>query len=525
MTESRAPLRTRDVPPLLLIVAIGAALRLYALPQRGLIYWDEAKFALEGVRFWAIALHVAGTHASLDAGKTVGTAKPGHALLLALGYLVLGNHASSALAVDAVASILSLVVLYLIARRLVSPVVSLIATLFLAVSQYDVIYARSVLSETDANLIFLVAVLLAVIAAQRRRPGLIVAAGVLGGAAFTVNYRIIIYLGALGLVDLLSVLRERGVRAALERATLWAAGVVVVPLAWQAADILTRLNGLVLFRSELTGRPMWYLQEAYYQIHQGKQARLGFDPGLYVRWYLAREGWWSLLLLVAGMVLALVRRDRLLLPAALVLIPYAIYVFAPFVVPRNLEAAMPFVALLQAYALVSGAGAVRRVSLRAGLLGLVVAATAFSGALGAWHLTAVHSAYLPSARYVERHAGVAMTDSEILRFYLRDGGTACRAYRIPESLPGLARYRQAGLRLVVTQRYAHGIGHAIAERGREITVSPLLGPGYRGENLVRSEEGLAPRDANPPVLVVSIAGAHLPAPSGPPAACHLNVVL
>ncbi|MGH2442745.1 MAG: hypothetical protein ACRDFX_06240 [Chloroflexota bacterium] len=35
---------------LIAIVALGAALRFSFLTDRGLIYWDEAKFALEGIR-------------------------------------------------------------------------------------------------------------------------------------------------------------------------------------------------------------------------------------------------------------------------------------------------------------------------------------------------------------------------------------------------------------------------------------------------------------------------------------------
>jgi hypothetical protein len=36
---------------LAVILSVGALLRLFALRRRGLIYWDEAKFALEGIRF------------------------------------------------------------------------------------------------------------------------------------------------------------------------------------------------------------------------------------------------------------------------------------------------------------------------------------------------------------------------------------------------------------------------------------------------------------------------------------------
>ncbi|HZU11405.1 MAG TPA: glycosyltransferase family 39 protein [Chloroflexota bacterium] len=525
MNVARVTSRVSEVLPLLAIVGIGAVLRLYALPQRGLIYWDEGKFALEGVRFWAIFRHLAGAHIALNAGKTVGTAKPGHALLLGLGYLILGNHAFAALAVNAVAGILSIGALFLIARRITSPVIALLAALFLAVSQYDAIYARSVLSESDANVIFLCAVLCYIAGYQRGALGPMVAAAVLGGAAFTVNYRLVVYLGVLVLFDLVMTIRTDGWAAAARHVGLWAAGGALIPLAWQGVDILTRLNGLVLFRSEFTGRPMWYLQEAYYQIHQGKQAHLRFEPVLYFDWYLVRDGWWRLLLLIAGLATAIWRRGPLLLAAGLVVIPYVIYVFAPFVVPRNLEAAIPFISLLQACAVGEALNLVTWRAARIAAAAGAALAVAVGGWLTAWHLTDVRSGYADASAYVAARHRDTLSDSEIVRFYLRGTGGACRAYHIPRRFSELALDRRAGLDLIVMLRYPRGFGHVVDQHSRLLGRYRLLGAGYRGEDLVHSEQGLAPWLDNPVVEVETIAPMRLPAPAGGPPVCRLNILL
>src|SRR5438105_2281315 len=105
MMATTATGRTFRLTLLGLILALALFLRLYELPLRGLIYWDEGKFALEGVRFAAI-FHSHGGYLSPLLGKQVGTAKPTHALLLGLAILVLGTHDYAPLVLDATASLM-----------------------------------------------------------------------------------------------------------------------------------------------------------------------------------------------------------------------------------------------------------------------------------------------------------------------------------------------------------------------------------------------------------------------------------
>jgi len=137
--------------PLLAVLATAAILRFWNLQARGLIYWDEAKFAMEGIRMQAVILHAVSAHASLLAGKSVGTAKPTHALIFGLAYLLFGVHDWVPLFVDGLASLSVVALTYVIARRLFSPDVALFASALLAVSEYEIIYARSACPKaTDA---------------------------------------------------------------------------------------------------------------------------------------------------------------------------------------------------------------------------------------------------------------------------------------------------------------------------------------------------------------------------------------
>ncbi|PZS06313.1 MAG: hypothetical protein DLM70_05245, partial [Chloroflexi bacterium] len=330
------------------IVSLAAVLRFDGLSQRGLLYWDEGKFTLEGLRFLSILQALPHLHTAALAGKTVGTAKPGHALLIGLSYGLLGVHDYVPLLLNSATSLVQLGVLFLLARRLFGVRVALMASAFLAVSGYDIIYARSALSESDANLFFLLGVLIWWITAEQSRTESLVrprwlfalfCSGTALGMALSVNYRLGVYIVTLLAVDLIISLRRQHVRRTPALKVAWIAGLALIPVTWELLGLFALRRGIVLFRSEVTYRPTSYFAEALYQLHGGKQTVLHFNPLPYLQWYTIRQGWPLALLFLVGLAFAAAERSmRWTVPAALILVPYVVYTFAPFIVPRNLDA-------------------------------------------------------------------------------------------------------------------------------------------------------------------------------------------
>src|SRR5947209_4605873 len=111
-----------------------------------------------------------------------------------------------------------------------------------------------------------------------------VVAGGLLGLAFTTNYRMVVYCFVVVAFDLMH--SGESIRDRLRLASLWLGSLAVAPALWQAVDLLTRARGVVLFRSETTGRPMLYVREAVFQLHGGKQSAFRFGPLQYVQWYV-----------------------------------------------------------------------------------------------------------------------------------------------------------------------------------------------------------------------------------------------
>lgn len=517
-----------------LVVILAAVLRFAELPARGLIYWDEGKFLLEGVRLETGLRLLAGAHTALPTGKAIGTAKPTHVLLIAISFALLGIHDYSALFLNALAGVLAIILLYRIAMLLFDSTTALFAALILAVSEYDVIYARSALSESDANALLLLGVLLWLharcgVPRARRSTILLVAAALVFGLAFTTNYRISVYVAAIIGFDLLYGLKQRGLSQTMARGTKWVAGCIVTPVLWQIVDVMARTRGTVLFRSEITHKPASYFSEALYQIHQGKQSQILFGPLPYLQWYVAYEGWILALLLALGIVMALRIRSFVWLAAlSPVAVPYLLYIWAPILVPRNLAAAIPFTAILIAAALVP---TVRRVVGARAFVAVLLVIAVILGADGvrrSWRLSAERSGFARAASYVESHQGrLALTTNEAPVFYLRGEGGQCRAAKVPHSLLRLSADVRAGYSYVIMDHDSWSTARFIHDHMRLVARYPSTETTAMGENLIAAENAHTPRGPYPIpyVDVFLLRSAGLPPPGNTKAqVCNLNVL-
>lgn len=517
---------------LIAIAFLAAFLRFSRLTDRGLFFWDEAKFALEGIRMEQGLRMVAGLHASLASGKPVGSAKPGHALLIGVSYAITGVHDYAPLLMNAACSVVACVVLAALGWRLFGREAGIVAGLLLAVSEYDILYARSALSESDATMLLLIGVAIWVWpVSERGRPAagsrLLLSAVVLG-AAFSTNYRLVVYLVTLVAVDLIWSLKHDGLYAVARRASVWVPGLLVVPAAWLLVGVWAGAHGPPLFFNEITGRRASYAAEVIYQLHQGKQSVIRFDPAVYVAWYVNRNGVAASALLGVGLAWCLLRpRLTRIVVVALVLVPYLAYTFAPFIVPRNLVAALPFAALTASMGLVETARRwppVRRPLLA--ILPVTLALVVIGGSMS-WRLTKERSGFVAAARTVQHGGGRALSSTEVMAFYLRRPGGTCSSPAVPLQLRVLAAEKRAGYRLAVLEQHHNSpITDFIHAHGKLLASWPVFGGPDIGESPVASENGTWPNPDGKAELVYlfDISGLPLPAPrSAHPEVCVLRV--
>src|SRR5450759_2089646 len=156
---------------------------------------------------------------------------------------------------NATASVIQVGLLFLLGRRLFGVPVAVLATLLLAVSGYDILYARSALSESDANLFFVAGAVVwsgtlagggalevqdvSAVASKRFLAGLLI------GLGFTTNYRLIVYIAVLVGLDLAIIYRRRGWKSGPRALALWLAGIMACPLLWEIVGAVARGHGIV----------------------------------------------------------------------------------------------------------------------------------------------------------------------------------------------------------------------------------------------------------------------------------------
>ncbi|MBM4047998.1 MAG: hypothetical protein FJ279_23095, partial [Planctomycetes bacterium] len=124
---------------LTLALALAFVMRFWGLREQGLRFVDEGEYCF----FGACILH--GTH-----GQIID--KPGHGLLIFLGFQAFGFSMASALFVSAALGFLSVVLLYKLARDLWGGAEALIAACLAATLPFWLYYQRS--SMSDGNYLF-----------------------------------------------------------------------------------------------------------------------------------------------------------------------------------------------------------------------------------------------------------------------------------------------------------------------------------------------------------------------------------
>ena len=358
------------------VLALAAVVRLWGLGGQPILYFDSGVYLGEGAFLASAAEHAMSgllgaepanalqrvAHATVSGvdGHSPDIAKPGHAILLAIAFLLLGKTALAGGLVSAVAGIGTVALTYAIGVRAWGARVGLAAATLLAISGQHLVYSREPLVEADGLFFAMLASLIYLRATSAR--GLF-AAGVLFGLAFSCNNRMS-YVPAIFVIAELA--RWPGWRGLVRRGAILGAGVVAPLAAIEGAYLLVRAVG------RAAGTPTdWidYAQQLVAFTRMNPPDRIRFDewPTYFVDLALTDGlGVLALLLLGVGVLLWQLRsptrtRADLLLAASLLvpLVLYSIYSTGEVRV-RHFSLALPWAMLAAALALDWLAGHVAR---------------------------------------------------------------------------------------------------------------------------------------------------------------------
>jgi 4-amino-4-deoxy-L-arabinose transferase-like glycosyltransferase len=460
--------------PLLPILALAAALRLWGLGSQPVLFFDSGVYLGEGTFLASVAERAAAALVSPAPGGPLarivqatehGTdghppdiAKPGHAVLLGLAMLVFGKTVLAGGLVSGLAGVGTIALTYALGVLGWSRWVALPAALVLAVSGQHLVYSREPLVEAD-GLFFATAAGLVYVCARRPRDLLL--SGLLFGISFTCNNRVAYVPLVLATAELPRIL-GRDWRGLLRTALPLGVGFAVPPFVFELGYLA--LRGV----ARLAGAsPTWldYGQQlaAFSRMNPPDRIRLDQWPTYFVDVALM-DGPLVLALFVAGTLLVLgrgrSRADLLLLGS--VLVPLAVYsVYSTGEVRmRHFSLALPWVALAAGVGIGRIAEAVRRPMLvsTALALGLVL--------LGLPRAVSLASAPSGMPGLVGALGGrpVASTNGPVLSFFVGEDHTNARLRPAFVGMPADLRELASGYELMAVDMQAYVFPGELTDR-------------------------------------------------------------
>lgn len=162
------------------VLVLGATLRFWRIRECGLSMWDEYSYVRSAQ--WISTLGRAGHPHAPD------VAPPLYPVWVAVCFLLAGDHDWVAVCASAIASFLTLPVLYLLGFRLYGRSAALVATAFLAANPYNIIYARQAVTDATFQLLFVVTVIILFLLARTGRRRWLFWGGVALGLCETTKY-------------------------------------------------------------------------------------------------------------------------------------------------------------------------------------------------------------------------------------------------------------------------------------------------------------------------------------------------
>lgn len=237
---------------LALIVAVGIGVRFYGLQSRGLILFDAAYYA-NAAKAPVYALDWFRDRSEpkrslaefLKERGVIGfPLKPGHVLLIAGGFLLVGVHDFVVLGVSALASVLTIVVIYLIGCRFFDPLTAMTAAALFAVSGNSVAFARTGYPQADTVLILAVATYLYLRTVEDNMAcsRWLIGASLISGFGLLMHQSIVLAIATFLLTDLFRFLIARQLAWSTWRTrTLWFVACFATPYA--LLEVAYRLAG------------------------------------------------------------------------------------------------------------------------------------------------------------------------------------------------------------------------------------------------------------------------------------------
>lgn len=352
---------------ILLIVMFGTLIRNYNIENKGLFFYDEgiyvcsakAKYLNFADKFGikekitekeaVLKQHIGNVSPNFTTGSKVG-----FVFFVFLSFLLFGINAYSSLIVSVFFGALTILLVYLIARRIYNENIALLSALILAVSSMHIMYSRCGLPQVTSIFFLFLGFYFYVVFLGNKKYVYSVLCALTIGFAFTVHYNLLLMLPLFLFFEILRIFFvDKKENKKYIKLAAFTASLVLPVIFWQAVTTLDHIFKLGFY-------PLTYFGELKISFTAiAEQAKNKIDPFFSLFYFQKMEGWIIFIFFIFG-VISLIKKLRKnfnmteFVLIVLALFPIAWYGFYPHLrVLRSFSPVLPAMAIVVSYKIIT----------------------------------------------------------------------------------------------------------------------------------------------------------------------------
>lgn len=359
---------------IMLIVMFGTLVRNYNIENKGLFFYDEGIYVCSAKAKYLNFINKLGikekiTEKDAVLKQHIGKGNPnfvtgskiGFVFFIELSFFLFGISAYSPLLVSVFFGAITILLVYLIARRVYNENIALLSALVLAVSSMHIMYSRSALPQAASMFFLFLGVYFYVrgteqcsVPTENKKYLYMILCALTVGFAFTVHYNLLLMLPLFVFFEVFRLFFiDKNENKKFMKIAAFSAAIILPVIFWQAVTVIDQIYKLGFYPVTYFGE----LKTSFTAI--AGQTKNKIDPFFSLFYFQKMEGWVVFIFFIFG-VISLIKKLRKNFNMAefvllvLALFPIVWYGFYPHLrVLRSFSPVLPAMAIIVSYKIIT----------------------------------------------------------------------------------------------------------------------------------------------------------------------------
>jgi len=352
---------------IMLIVMFGTIIRNYNTENKGLFFYDEGIYVCSAKAKYLNLINKFGIkekitekdavlkqHIGKISPNFITGSKIGFVFFIFLSFFLFGINAYSPLLVSVFFGALTILLVYLIARRVYNENIALLSAVVLAVSSMHIMYSRCALPQAASIFFLFLAFYFYVVFLGNKKYIYAILCALTVGLAFTVHYNLLLMLPLFVFFEAFRLFFiDKNESKKFMKIAAFSAAVILPVIFWQAVTVIDQIYKLGFYPVTYFGE----LKTSFTAI--AGQTKNKIDPFFSLFYFQKMEGWIVFIFFIFG-VISLIKKLRKNFNMAefvllvLALFPIVWYGFYPHLrVLRSFSPVLPAMAIIVSYKIIT----------------------------------------------------------------------------------------------------------------------------------------------------------------------------